>query len=897
MRRAALLAGVALAVVPGLSWAQSSPGLQRGQNPTSDQWNGYFAGKIDTANIGVTVAPLVGGQVPSQYLPAQPVTVLTGADPTGVLDSAPIIRAAMASNRSLVIPPGTYRLASTVSPPCCAYDPAAVYVHGLSNFSITAYGATFVVDPSIALSSAWHFDSDKNFAVGGLYVQGSRSGLTASQENVAFSFTSDLNFHASDLHAAPGFGGNGAALAGDWLVNGLFQNITMDGVGHCEDLAFLRGVTFLTQRAIGADTNGNEGTGQVGQTCFSVINDVPNAATNNTGVAFSETDGVNVLDTNEANFTTGFAVSSGLHYHFAGNDWHDNPGLSPSPGLGGYIFYTNGGVATSVGVPPGGISISDTFANNGKAVSGYGVGMSAGAIANSDVIAGVTFAGSTFDNNTAIGIGTDGSTGFSDINVSGDNNFTGSAQTTPINSALQAVLQSYRLPGGPQTFATVRLGGLAASGNIGVLTDNENQTFKPLLFGTFNEQNVASEIANGTSALAQVDGFQNPGQMSIATQLGSVAHYTQNASAPPLATDTGGTYTATTYTFATPMTAAEVTTLQQMLANNAARVYPPTGAQGYPVGPIITLGAYTGIAGTGYYRGNITAVAANGASLTVGGWYAIGNSAAGQVPPAGLAAAVNPQEHIWNNNGVITITPGVGAQSGTYDEADLYNNAPSGQLIGFSANCGGTSACSQGFIALGNNAYGFEAIVPVADGTNPFAIQNSTNGDYTYAVQANGSAFFGDEATADGITMQTAAAGGTPLINFTGVDGTVTARINVKGGGPLNLTEPVNVTGTMTASGGSIATPPAAVTATSGNSSTLVNNALNVFSGSGTLASYTLTLPTSPAQGTTVAFVFNVAVTALTLSAAQGINGNVGSVAAETPKAFEYVGGSWWPAP
>ena len=544
--RALLLAGIAvLTLAPATGWAQSRGPF--GQNaklysntsgapPGYVGLNDFLATKLDTAAIGTTVAELISGLVPVGELPAAlsgtpgamslytagvqglnaawaasgfnftsaptPVqvntalngtakvvnAVLAGADPTGVADSAPALRGAIASNETLLIPPGTYRLASTVTPPCCAYDNPAVYVHGLSNFAITANGATFVVDPSIALSSAWLFDSDKNFSVSGINVQGSRSGLTSGQENVAFAFTSDFNFRASDLHIAPGFGGNGAALAGDWLVNGLFQNITMDGVGHCEDMAFLKGVTFLMQRAIGADTNGNEGTGQLGQTCFSVINDVPNAATNNSGVSFTETDGVNVLDTNESNFVTGFAISSGLHYHLAGNDWHDNPGLSSSPGLGGYIFYTNGGVASSVGVPPGDITISDTFANNGSVVPGYGLAISAGAIANSDTISGLSVGGSTFDNNAAIGVGSDVSTGLSDIAISGDNNFTGAAQTTAINSNLTAVLPGYQVPGNPQVFATVRLTG----GTSGV--------------GAYLANNVAIEYASSAGGYAPTMG-------------------------------------------------------------------------------------------------------------------------------------------------------------------------------------------------------------------------------------------------------------------------------------------------------------------------------------------------------------------------------------------------------
>lgn len=104
------------------------------------------------------------------------------------------------------------------------------------------------------------------------------------------------------------------------------------------------------------------------------------------------------------------------------------------------------------------------------------------------------------------------------------------------------------------------------------------------------------------------------------------------------------------------------------------------------------------------------------------------------------------------------------------------------------------------------------------------------------------------------------------------------------------------VSGVLTASSGVVATPPASVSITTGGSSTLVSNALNVFYSSGTTAAYTLVFPNSPPQGTTETFVFNQNVTSLTLSAAQGIYGTINSTNANLVHKYEYVGGSWWPA-
>lgn len=206
-----------------------------------------------------------------------------GADPTGTNDSAPAFRAVMGSNRKVFVPPGTYLFKTTQSPPCCAFDNPAVLVQSYTNFEISGYGATIVVDPTIALSSALHFDSDSNFSVGGLTIQGTRSGLSSGQENVGLTVSSSVNFSVNDIHMTGNFGGGGAGLAGDWMVDGTFNNIRMDSVGQCFDFAYLLHVNIVQVVAYGADSTQS---GAEGIKCMSFIQDPLNAATNNTGVTF-----------------------------------------------------------------------------------------------------------------------------------------------------------------------------------------------------------------------------------------------------------------------------------------------------------------------------------------------------------------------------------------------------------------------------------------------------------------------------------------------------------------------------------------------------------------------------------------------------------------------------------
>lgn len=430
----------ALLVSPAIA-APPIYGPLQAQNALSEiATNGAQAEARTNLGAAATINTFTGGNIINM--------VAAGADPTGATDSAPAIRAALASNRTLFFPPGNYLLDSTQSAPCCAFDNPAVLVQNLHNFNIVAKGAHFIVGSAIALSSAFQFDKDSFFTLDDLSVTPNRTGLTAGQENVGVTFSSDVNFTVDNLLISPGAGGNGAGVAGDWLVNGTFNNVTMQGVGHCYDLAFLNNVSITGTLAYGADTNGDTGTGQVGQTCLSVINDVPNAAQNFTGVNYTETSGVNVSGVNESNFTSGFALSTGKHYSFSGNQWHDNPGIGGAEGLGGYIFYTNGGNTSSVGVPPSDISIADQFYNNGAAVSGAGLAFSTAAITNSDTVSGISLAGSTFNNNTTTGITADASTGLSNVTISPSTVFSGAAQTTAINSALQSILPSYPIAAG-----------------------------------------------------------------------------------------------------------------------------------------------------------------------------------------------------------------------------------------------------------------------------------------------------------------------------------------------------------------------------------------------------------------------------------------------------------------
>lgn len=360
-----------------------------------------------------------------------------GAGRPGSTDDAPGFRSALASNTYIKVPPASYTFTSRTPGPPTAFDDIGVHVLSKSNFVIDAYDAKITMNNANAFASWIHIDSSSNFQLRGMECVGNRTGLSAGQENSCFTLSNVVNFTVRDIYASGNWGGLGTISAGDWMVNGLIENIRGDAVGQCFDYAFLKGVTIRTVRAKGADTNGNQGAGQIGQKCFSNIYDVPNAGNNVTGVSFTDTSGVALDDFDVSNFGTGWLISSGQNYTLTNsNRWHDNPGLGATKGIGGYITYFNGGSASSVGFPPGRITDRSRYTTNGAATAGAGVYINSGDIVNGDVITNIDIDG-TFDNNADTGVNTISSAHLSGLMINGI--FSGAGQTTAVSSQLSSV--------------------------------------------------------------------------------------------------------------------------------------------------------------------------------------------------------------------------------------------------------------------------------------------------------------------------------------------------------------------------------------------------------------------------------------------------------------------------
>jgi hypothetical protein len=314
-------------------------------------------------------------------------------------DDGPPIRAAWAYaqsvERPLVIAAGTHLILSTdplgnyggVGPYPATTIPGIYFgaaAHGvINNPTIIGYGATLQMSGTncTALPRGYGndcrrtetalFDNLRNPVVEGLTVQGANLGSTAYSIEIAaiaaFNIVggrfTDLNFY--------NYGGVGAALAGDWLVDTKFENIYAPQVGaFAADVAFLNHVTFANWTAQPADMSGafaNQGTG------FSIIYDPPNAAQNLTGVSYSSTVNVEYDHNDLSGFSTCNYISEGSDFRSKGNYYHGCTGTaSPAqPGVG-LMVHNNDSIASGGSHPSLVSSVGDQFSGNGNATAGGG---------------------------------------------------------------------------------------------------------------------------------------------------------------------------------------------------------------------------------------------------------------------------------------------------------------------------------------------------------------------------------------------------------------------------------------------------------------------------------------------------------------------------------------------
>jgi hypothetical protein len=346
-------------------------------------------------------------------------------------------------------------------------------------------------------------------------------------------------------------------------------------------------------------------------------------------------------------------------------------------------------------------------------------------------------------------------------------------------------------------------------------TYSTTNIFNPYTFGTYNDATSLSVTSN-TDGRAAVLGLHSPQEAATYVSRDQVTLYSGNTAPPILATDPTPTYTQFTLGLSTPLSASVLKIVQQSLAQCARN--------SRPVCMLIDTGH------TPKYTGAITAVAANGTSITVAGWYAQGNTAAGQVPSNTAAAFINPITKIWAMNGVLQLnpTPTSYAKEMTYLEGDIYNYqaayAGSGTIpaIGVSMNCNandcgfgyvGLSNWWAGFLSRGNTyagyliqtatgtepnpPYGFLSTVAAGKSHHPFAYRDNAGGNFKFVVNDNGNTTFGDTTAVNGLALQIGTPGNPLIIQVLGPDTNADLRLIPKGVGVVRTPTTLQSTSTI----------------------------------------------------------------------------------------------------
>jgi hypothetical protein len=379
-----------------------------------------------------------------------------GAVGNGVADDTAAIQAAVNSigsnGATLFFPAGQYYL-NTLQYSAYAgkpFGPNILLVQNKSNFKIVGYGASFIVGnnavqgpPSLgqpnAAASVFAIDKCTNFYVYGLRIVGNRTGLSFNQENGAFVLTSCVNFNISDITISGNFGGIGAGLIGDWMVDGSFNNIRMEKVGIMADVAYLQNVVFNNVIGYGADTNGNSGSGQVGQKGFSLVNDPLNESINFTGVSYTFSNNVSYLNCTAVNFNVGAIITSGQYISFDSCNFTVNTGSGSTQAKGISVGYDPSGNFTSVGFPVQNLLVNScNIFNNGTNVSGYGIFIDAVTVTAPDVLKNFLIGNTFVNNNATTGIEISSTTNIQNVTVI-NNSFSGSSQVANYGSNILSV--------------------------------------------------------------------------------------------------------------------------------------------------------------------------------------------------------------------------------------------------------------------------------------------------------------------------------------------------------------------------------------------------------------------------------------------------------------------------
>jgi hypothetical protein len=296
-------------------------------------------------------------------------------------DTVPAIQASLGSNRTIYFPSGvtyqffTYTTNAASEGTSLNIVSANIYFKNLSNFQVQAYGATFEEQatslPVGGCACMIFMDGNNNFQWFGGTVFGNKSTIPTTGGGQAYATLGAFvnhngqNFLYKDIHLTGNFGMNplfncgpsepqicGTGWAGDFEVNGRYENITMDAAGIGFDLAFVHHIVFDNMAITGANAAGNSGSGQYGHSAISTIWDTNSqqqfgAGTNpcapglcnTTGFPFTTSDDITIVNSRLQNMLYTLQPQDGTNWNIANN--YILGGNATPPGYGVYMASNN----------------------------------------------------------------------------------------------------------------------------------------------------------------------------------------------------------------------------------------------------------------------------------------------------------------------------------------------------------------------------------------------------------------------------------------------------------------------------------------------------------------------------------------------------------------------------
>lgn len=375
-----------------------------------------------------------------------------GADPTGVLDSAPPINAmlnlAKTGFRRFVLSPGTYTgktlTASKYNP---TIGPGVLLLECTSgaqcSFELDGYGAVIATDAASADSGRLTLDYIQNTKIRGLSFTLDRSlvptgGFPNAATIIHMTDSSLEDFHLVGNWGAGGGGGGGNSLnpffvAGDWWLRSQIVRFKAEAVGQCFDFGFMRQVD-IELYAVGSS---DDGTTNSQSPCFSLLYDGNFVAAFPAAVSFTTNEKVTIRGSVK-NFASGARIrAGGPTLWLADSIGHTGVNcVLPAVGCGSGLYvevFTGGACCLSINDPPHDLTVRAHIADNGVGHTSGGVVLDGTNGAGANAITNTLIAGASFVNNTDSAVKTIGT--HVSGTVIGTNLLAGAAQTTSYDAA------------------------------------------------------------------------------------------------------------------------------------------------------------------------------------------------------------------------------------------------------------------------------------------------------------------------------------------------------------------------------------------------------------------------------------------------------------------------------